>query len=139
VTHGRTFLSHPRASVPPMAITGTLIGDGLRPGAEFAPPATRITRVYRLDQGTAAGPAQPRIWTVIDFEADDADAVAHALAEALNPDGGWYADFRDGPDRVIVYAGAIFRYAPGDTGTRAAAIAHGRAVGVPEHQLDWEG
>ncbi|MFI5915129.1 hypothetical protein [Dactylosporangium sp. NPDC051541] len=27
---------------------------------------------------------------------------------------------------------------PGDDATRAAAIAHGRAVGVPEHQLDWK-
>ncbi|MER7008506.1 hypothetical protein ABT297_36415 [Dactylosporangium sp. NPDC000555] len=64
--------------------------------------------------------------------------MAAALARALNPEGGWYADFRDGTDRVIVYAGKIFRYGPGDNETRAAAIAHGRAVGVPEHQLDWK-
>jgi hypothetical protein len=122
-----------------MTITGTLIGDGLRADAEFAPPGTRIRRVYRLDQGDTAGEGQPRVWTVIDFEADDADAVARALSESLSRDGGWYADFRDGADRVVVYAGAIFRYSPGDTETRDAAIAHGRAAGVPEHQLDWEG
>ncbi|MET0417407.1 MAG: hypothetical protein ABW022_15455 [Actinoplanes sp.] len=121
-----------------MTITGTLIGDGLRVDAEFAPPGTRIRRIYRLDQGDAAANGQPRVWTVIDFEADDADAVARALSESLSPDGGWYADFRDGADRVIVYAGAVFRYSPGDAETRAAAIAHGRAVGVPEHQLDWK-
>ncbi|MER7003239.1 hypothetical protein ABT297_09355 [Dactylosporangium sp. NPDC000555] len=121
-----------------MTITGTLIGDGLRPDAQFAPPGTRIRRVYRLDLGGTAAPTQPAVWTVIDFEADDADAVAEALAASLRPDGGWYADLRDGPDRVIVYAGAIFRYGPGDEETRAAAIAYGRAVGVPEHQLDWK-
>jgi hypothetical protein len=122
-----------------MTITGTLIGDGLRVGAEFAPRGTRIRRVYRLDQADAAGDGQPRIWTVIDFEADDdvAGALAQGLSESLDADGGWYADFRDGADRVVVYAGAIFRYAPGDAETRAAAIAHGRAAGVPEHQLDW--
>ncbi|MFF5235231.1 hypothetical protein [Dactylosporangium sp. NPDC000521] len=119
-------------------MTGTLIGDGLRPGAEFAPPGTRIRRVYRLDLTGSAAPTQPAVWTVIDFEADDADSVADALAAALNPVGGWYADFRDGADRVIVYSGAVFRYGPGDGETRAVAIAHGRAVGVPEHQLDWE-
>jgi hypothetical protein len=122
-----------------MTITGTLIGDGLRVDAEFAPPGARIRRIYRLDQAAAAGKGQPRVWTVIDFEADDADAVARALSESLSPEGGWYADFRDGTDRVIVYAGAIFRYSPDDAETRAAAIAHGRSVGVPEHQLDWEG
>ena len=121
-----------------MTITGTLIGDGLRAGVDFAPPGTRIRRIYRLDQGDSAAATQPRVWTVIDFEADDADSVAEALAVALNPDGGWYADFRDGDDRVVVFAGAIFRYGPGDDRTRAAAVAHGRAVGVPEHQLDWE-
>jgi hypothetical protein len=120
-----------------MAATGTLIGDSLRPGAEFAPPGTRIRRVYRLDlKGTAAA-TQPPIWTVINFEADDADAVAESLAASLDPDGGWYADLRDGTDRIIVFAGTIFRYATGDDETRAAAMAHGRAAGVPEHQLDW--
>ena len=32
-----------------MTIRGTFVGDSLRPGAEFAPPGTRISRVYRLD------------------------------------------------------------------------------------------
>ncbi|MET7401312.1 hypothetical protein ABZS66_48310 [Dactylosporangium sp. NPDC005572] len=121
-----------------MNVTGTLVGDSLRPGAQFAPPGTRIRRVYRLDLGGTAAPTQPGVWTVIDFESDDVAAVAEALAAALNPDGGWYADLRDGADRVVVYAGAVFRYGPGDAETRAAAIAHGRSVGVPEHQLDWD-
>ncbi|MEV8517088.1 hypothetical protein [Dactylosporangium sp. NPDC051484] len=56
-----------------MAITGTLIGDSLRPGAEFAPPSARISRIYRLDLNDTAATTQPQVWTVIDFEADDAD------------------------------------------------------------------
>ncbi|MGK5682991.1 hypothetical protein [Actinoplanes sp. URMC 104] len=121
-----------------MAVHGRMIADGLRVGAEFAPPGTRIVKVFRVDQGDSAGPGQPRVWTIIDFEADDADAIAAALADALEPVGGWYADFVDGDDRVVVFAGKVFRYAPGDRETHAAAVAHGRAAGVPEHQLDWE-
>lgn len=122
-----------------MTVQGRMIADGLRPGAEFAPPATRIMKVFRVDQGDTVGPGQPRFWTIIDFEADDGDAVAAALAEALDPEGGWYADFQDGTDHVVVFAGKIFRYAPDDRETYAAAVDHGRKVGVPEHQLDWEG
>ncbi|MGW5364852.1 hypothetical protein [Actinopolymorpha pittospori] len=36
-----------------------------------------------------------------------------------------------------VYAGRVFRYPRGDLAGRAAAADHGRAVGVPEEQLDW--
>jgi hypothetical protein len=120
-----------------MTVTGRVIADSLRPGAEFAPPGTRIVKMFRVDQGDSAGPGQPRFWTIVDFEADDAEPVAQALAASLDPVGGWYADFRDGDDHVVVFAGKIFRYGPGDRETYAAAVAHGRQVGVPEHQLDW--
>lgn len=57
---------------------------------------------------------------------------ADALAGALEPAHGWYADFTAGDERVVVFAGKVFRSG------RAAAIAHGRSVGTPEHQLDRE-
>ncbi|GAA0511638.1 hypothetical protein Ade02nite_44760 [Paractinoplanes deccanensis] len=122
-----------------MPVTGRLIGDSLRPGAEFAPPGTRIVRVFRQDQENTQAAAQPAAWTVIDFESDDAGALADALSACLNPEGGWYADFSDGEDHVVVFAGKIFRYGPGDTETHEAAKSYGRSVGVPEHQLDWDG
>ncbi|MCY1143145.1 hypothetical protein OWR29_34550 [Actinoplanes sp. Pm04-4] len=121
-----------------MTVHGRMIADGLRPGAEFAPPGTRIVKVFRVDQGNSAGPGQPRFWTIIDFEADDGEAVASALAGSLDPEGGWYADFQDGDDHVVVYAGKVFRYGPDDRDTYVAAVEWGRRVGVPEHQLDWE-
>ncbi|GIE29556.1 hypothetical protein Ait01nite_026010 [Actinoplanes italicus] len=120
-----------------MTATGTLIGDSLRPGAEFAPRGARIRRVYRLDLEGTGTATQPPVWTVIEFETDDTEAAVEALAASLNPGGGWYADMRDGRDRIIVFAGTVFRYRPGDAEGRAAAMAHGRAAGVPEHQLDW--
>jgi hypothetical protein len=77
--------------------------------------------------------------TFIDFEAGDADAdpIASALAGALEPEGAWCADFRAGTDHVVVFANRVFRYRSGDTAGRAGAVAYGRTVGVPDHQLDW--
>jgi hypothetical protein len=36
-----------------------------------------------------------------------------------------------------VFAGRVFRYREGDAAGREEAVAHGRAAGTPEHQLDW--
>jgi hypothetical protein len=42
------------------------------------------------------------------------------------------------PGRVAQgFRDKVFRYPRGDPAGRAAAQAHGRAVGVPEPQLDW--
>ncbi|WP_432839427.1 hypothetical protein [Dactylosporangium sp. CA-092794] len=120
-------------------ITGCVIAESLRPGAVFDPPGVRIRRIARLDVAASARGSQPAVWTAIDFAADDdaAEAVAERLAGCLSAEGGWYADFRAGDEHVVVFAGAVFRYRVGDAAGRAAAVAHGRAAGVPEHQLDW--
>ena len=81
---------------------------------------------------------QPPVWTDIYFEADekDADDLAAKLADALDAHG-WYADFRSATETVVVYRHKIFRYPRGNAAGRAEAVAHGRAHGVPGHQLDW--
>jgi hypothetical protein len=120
-------------------VCGRIILESLRVGAELAVPELRVVRVGRHDVAGSAPVAQPAVWTILDVEAPDerAGELAESLAAAL--DGrGWYADFRVGGDHVIVFPGRIFRYAVGDADGRAAASRHGRAAGVPEHQLDWD-
>lgn len=122
-------------------ITGYVLGESLRPGAEFGPRGVRLRRVARIDVGASATDAQPRLWTLVEWEADDGHDVAGlaaALADALEPANGWYADFTAGDERVVVFAGKVFRHRRGDVAGRAAAVAYGRSVGTPEHQLDWE-
>ncbi|MET7571468.1 hypothetical protein ABZT04_23620 [Streptomyces sp. NPDC005492] len=121
-------------------ITGYVLGESLRPGAVFAPHGLRIRKVERTDVSASAAAGQPGVWTLVEWEADDdgaADAVAEALAAALEPTLGWYADFTVGDERVVVFAGKVFRYRRGDEAGRAEAVAYGRSVGTPEHQLDW--
>ncbi|MFD4557878.1 hypothetical protein ACFWP5_26785 [Streptomyces sp. NPDC058469] len=122
-------------------ITGYVLGESLRPGAVFAPHGLRIHKVERIDVSASATAGQPAFWTLVEWEADDDGAsgpIAEALAYALEPDNGWYADFTVGDERVIVFAGKVFRYRRGDEAGRAEAVAYGRSVGTPEHQLDWE-
>ncbi len=115
----------------------------------------RLVRVGRHDVSASTLPAdersgrndqhgavddQPPTWTFVDFEGPDylADDLAQALADALETNLGWWADFTvNDTDHVIVFAGRYFRYGIGDEAGRAEAVAWGRTAGTPEHQLDW--
>ncbi len=120
-------------------ITGYVIGESLRPGAVFEPRGLRLLKVSRVDLASSATDGQPQLWTFVEWESDGEDiaALADAFAAALEPENGWYADFTTGEERVVVFAGKVFRYRRGDEAGRAEAIAYGRSVGTPEHQLDW--
>ncbi|MFK4100451.1 hypothetical protein ACI2L1_10320 [Streptomyces sp. NPDC019531] len=119
-------------------ITGYVIGESLRPGAVFKPQGLRLRNVGRVEIGAAAD-GQPSVWTLVEWESDGEDigGLADAIAEVLAPELGWYADFTAGDERVVVFAGKVFRYRRGDEAGRAEAVAYGRSVGTPEHQLDW--
>jgi hypothetical protein len=86
--------------------------------------------------GTTAD--QPEVWTLLDFEADEAEAdeFTRIFADALDQPG-WYADFRSPVETFVVFPGRIFRYPRGDDAGRAEAHAHGRKLAIPEAQLDW--
>ncbi|MGK5737468.1 hypothetical protein [Micromonospora sp. URMC 103] len=120
-------------------IRGTLIAESLRPSTDLRVVGFSIVRLRRQDVSDSAADDQPKVWALLDFEAADeaADEIGHALAEAVAPDGGWYADFTVGDDRVVVFAHRVFRYRHGDRAGRAEANKYGRTVGVPERQLDW--
>jgi hypothetical protein len=120
-------------------LTGCILAESLEVGTELHFPDMRITRIARADVSSTASATQPPIFTEINFEAPDeyAEELAETLAAALSDGPNWYADFRTGPDHVIVFPGRVFRYRVGDAAGRAEAVAHGRAQGIPEPQLDW--
>jgi hypothetical protein len=139
-------------------ITGYGTGESLRPGAAFAPEGCGSGGVREACARSMCRGARPRgsrgQWTFVEWEADEdhAAGIADALAAALRPELGWYADFAVGDERIVVFAGSSFRIARGDgagrprpgcaattvvgRGGRAEAVAYGRSVGTPEHQLD---
>ncbi|QFZ18491.1 hypothetical protein [Saccharothrix syringae] len=118
-------------------ITGVLIAESLRTGATLRGMRLVVREVRRVAvQNPTAD--QPPVWTLLDFEADEADAneLARAFSDALDQPG-WYADFRTPEETFVVFPGRVFRYPRGDSAGRAEAQAYGRTLGIPEEQLDW--
>jgi hypothetical protein len=122
-------------------IEGTLIAESLRVGTNLEHLKLTVHKISRQRQDDTV-PGEPEIWTLLEFEADEADAdhLAQAFAGALDDQPvAWYADFRSPAETFVVYPGRVFRYPRGDHAGRAAAEAHGRQLAIPESQLDWPG
>jgi hypothetical protein len=98
----------------------------------------RITRWSRYEIGEPAE-WQPKVWTLIEFEADpdDSDALALRLSKDLD-EPGWYANLYSKDEAVVVFPEKIFRYKRGDARKRKAAEKYALACGVPQTQLDWD-
>lgn len=117
---------------------GYVLAEGVREDARLEGLPLTVTKIQRYRVGNAT-PAQPSVWTTIEFAFPDSEAehVAEALAGVLDEHGGWYSDFTVNGTTFVIFAHRVFRYASGDEAGRAAAMAYGRSVGVPESQLDW--
>ena len=120
---------------------GTIILDSLREdasisGFRFVVREIGRGRVKLSPQQVAAG--LPPVWSAMEFELGEerAEELAKSLSGALDPIG-WYANFSSPTETFFVYPNRVFRYLRGDSQGRAAAQAHGRTLGIPDHQLDW--
>ncbi len=114
--------------------------NSLRVGAELAVRDLTVRRLGREDVSTSASATQPKVWAFVDFEAPEerAEELAAALAAALLPDDGWYANFEVGErEHVVIFADKVFRYVKGDRNAHREAVAYGLAAGTPKHQIDW--
>lgn len=118
-------------------IHGVLIAESLRCETTLDGLNLMVRKLERLrPSNTTADQAQ--VWTLLHFQAEDADAeeLSAALADALDAPG-WYADFYSDAESFVIFPGRVFRYARGDGLGRSAAANHGRTLGIPESQLDW--
>jgi hypothetical protein len=118
-------------------IEGTLITESLRVGTNLESLKLIVRKISRY-QARGTTPDQPDVWTVLEFETDEAGSVelAESFAEVLD-EPGWYLDFRSPTESFVVFPGRIFRYPRGDQAGRADAQAYGRRLAIPEPQLDW--
>jgi len=119
-------------------IEGTLITESLRTGTNLENLKLTVRKISRLrPENTTA--EQPKIWTLLDFEADQAkaDELARIFAGALDDQPSWYVDFQSPAETFVVFPGRVFRYPRGDDAGRAEAHAYGCQLAIPESQLDW--
>jgi hypothetical protein len=122
-------------------IHGTIILESLRPDATITGFRFVVREIGRgrpklSPQQAAAG--IPGVWSEIQFELEEEKAgeLAETLSRTLDT-LGWYANFSSETETYVIFPGRVFRYSRGDPQHRAEAQAHGRALGIPEHQLDW--
>jgi hypothetical protein len=119
-------------------IQGTLIAESLRVGTKLENLNLTVRTITRSLQ-TEVPADQPQIWTLLDFEANEAEAgeLAGTFADALDDRPSWYADFRSPAETFVVFPGRIFRYPRGDDAGRAETEAYARQLAIPEAELDW--
>lgn len=81
---------------------------------------------------------QPKVWTAISFEADDAaaDSIAEELSRVLKAPG-WYIDARLAEWVYVIFPRRVFKYRRGEQAGRAQAQEHALASGIPPGQIDW--
>src|SRR5918996_321157 len=117
-------LSVTRARLLAMLL-GAIVAESLRLGAVVEGVPLVVRKLERIDAGVEEQPPQ---WTLLWFEADEADAgrLAAVLADALEAEGGWYADFHSDAEVAVIFAGRISAVhagttpsAPGSPTTRA--------------------
>ena len=121
-----------------MSAFGALIAESVSKDNPLEGFDLRVRKISRGDVGDVSA-GQPLTWTFIEFEVDEqvVSELAEALSRSIDASGGWYCDFHTGDETFVVFAGRVFRYERGGAQGRAEAEAYGRAVGVPEAQLDW--
>lgn len=76
-----------------LMITGALIMESLRADARLDDLKLVVREIHRFRPQVTA-PEHPDTWSVLEFEADEADAgkLAQALADVLTQPG-WYVEF----------------------------------------------
>ncbi|GAB3660626.1 hypothetical protein GCM10028833_40160 [Glycomyces tarimensis] len=116
-----------------------MIAESLRRGTELEGLGLRLARLRRVEVDNAV-PGQPEVWTLIDFESEEAlaEPIALALSESLDPIGAWYVNYSTATEVFVVFPGQAIRYELGDEIGRAKAEALAREIGVPESRLDWK-
>lgn len=84
-------------------------------------------------------PDQPSVWHLAQLNIEDGDVekTSQELSESLKQ-GTWYVDFSDGATVYIVFLGKVFKYPKGNLEKKKEAQAYGRAIGIPERQLNWK-
>jgi len=125
-------------------IRAYLIAESIKPGARLENLRLNLVRVERKPQRNAA-PHQPKVWTFIEFDADEnPERLANALAAVLDdtPLSGvphsWYSDFVGQGEKFVIFPHRVIRYRIGDREGLKEARDYARTVGVPPPQSDWQ-
>ncbi len=76
-------------------------------------------------------------WTLdtIEVSAGDADGVAQKLSTVLDPEHGWFIDFRNDEYHYVIFVNKVFKLGRSKKSDYEEMIKYGLSVGTPEYQL----
>lgn len=119
-----------------MKFNGVLLKESLKDDAILSILVITKEEQWDVDNATED---QPKQWTAVYYEGkeEDADEIAKKLGESLKK-GQWYTNFSASSKEFIIFPGKVFIYEKGDSNSATLAKEHGRSIGIPESQLDWD-
>lgn len=82
---------------------------------------------------------RPKYWTALFFTSDRKDFPEMISKVMLSdPDNGnWFADFKAGGEKYIVFRDKILRYRIGNQAEKEAVCAECRLMGIEDGQMNW--
>jgi len=130
-------MPRPRKGIRSVALRGAIIAESLLVGFVLDQIPLTVTRLSRTAI-TDPAPAQPAVWTLLEFEAEPshADALSRHLSSGL-ASPGWYANLDSGAEVWVIFPGRVFHYDRADASARVEVSNYAHAAGVPDDQCDW--
>lgn len=97
-----------------------------------------LIHVHKVELWDAGG--KPKYWTALYFTCDKEDfpkRICAVMASKADAGANWFADFKSGNIKYIVFKDKILSYQIGNQAQKAAVCAKCREMGILEEQMNW--
>ena len=77
------------------------------------------------------------LWTLdtVEVNEDEADNVAETLSKALDPEHGWFIDYRNDSYHYVIFKNKVFKLDRSKKSDYDEMIKYGLSIGTPDYQL----
>lgn len=97
-----------------------------------------LLNVHKVELWNTGG--RPRYWTVLFFTSDKKDfpeQVSRVMGDDPDNGGNWFADFKLGNVKYIVFRDKILKYQIGNQAEKALVCEECRKMGIPDGEMNW--
>lgn len=97
-----------------------------------------LLNVHKVELWNTGG--RPRYWTVLFFTSDKKDfpeQVSRVMGDDPDNGGNWFADFKAGNVKYIVFRDKILKYHIGNQAEKALVCEECRKMGIPDGEMNW--
>ena len=98
-----------------------------------------LLNIHKVELWNTGG--KPKYWTVLHFssaERDFPERVSKVLISDPDQGGNWFADFKAGNEKYIVFKEKILKYRIGDPAEKEYVCGECRKLGILDGQMNWE-